>query len=72
MLLPDIMSLFSQLVFPVAVAAYLLWERAIALEKLRTSNIELKIAIYLVLEHLDLFEDFQKKMEEHKKMKEEA
>jgi hypothetical protein len=60
----DIVALFSQLIFPVAVAAYLLWERTQTMEKMRNNIIENKIGIYLILEKIDSLPEFTKRLQE--------
>lgn len=66
----DVMQLFSQLLFPIAVAAYLLWERTQALEKTRTQLTELKIAMYLILQKLGAVEDYNEQLEDFHKAQE--
>jgi hypothetical protein len=62
----DIVSLFSQLVFPVAVAAYLLWERTQGMEKMKNIIIENKIGIYLILEKIGEIPEYTKRLADSK------
>lgn len=63
----DIVGLFSQVVFPIAVAAYLLWERTQTLEKMKVALVEQKIALYLILHHLELSEEYDKRIADTRK-----
>ena len=65
----DIIELFSKLLFPVAVAAYLLWERSQTMEKVRTKLVEIQICMMIILNKLELDEEFAKKLAEVNKDK---
>ncbi len=66
----DIVKLFSELLFPVAVTVFLLWERVTVIEKLRALITELQLAIYLLLEKNDLMHEYKGKVDEARQIRE--
>jgi len=60
-------KVFGELVFPIAVAAYLLWERTRLTERIMNTLVEVKIAMYIMLQKVDAIDDFENAL---RKMKE--